>query len=173
MSIKSIGASLALASIVALGSSCASPSEEADPSSPEEAAERVTETPERVEPDAVRVQHVLIGFQDAIGFKDQVPEGAAGRTEAQARELAASLLARAQSGEDFEALVIEFTDDEAPGIYGMTNHEVAEREGYSPRGRMVTAFGDVSFSLAVGEIGMTTYDPATSKYGWHIIKRIE
>ncbi len=32
---------------------------------------------------------------------------------------------------------------------------------------------DVSFSLNVNEIGMATYDPAASKYGWHIIKRLK
>ena len=38
---------------------------------------------------------------------------------------------------------------------------------------MVKAFGDVSFGLEVGGVGLAVYDPATSKYGWHIIKRLE
>jgi parvulin-like peptidyl-prolyl isomerase len=38
---------------------------------------------------------------------------------------------------------------------------------------MVPAFGNVGFSLAPGEIGMAEYDPRTSPYGWHIIKRLE
>jgi parvulin-like peptidyl-prolyl isomerase len=38
---------------------------------------------------------------------------------------------------------------------------------------MVKAFGDVSFSLEVGGVGLAVYDPATSKYGWHVIKRLE
>ena len=38
---------------------------------------------------------------------------------------------------------------------------------------MVRGFGDVGFQLDVGEIGMAEYDPGTSQYGWHIIKRIE
>jgi parvulin-like peptidyl-prolyl isomerase len=46
------------------------------------------------------------------------------------------------------------------------------KEEYS-RTRMVKGFGDMSFSLAVGEVGLAPYDPASSKYGWHIIKRLE
>jgi parvulin-like peptidyl-prolyl isomerase len=38
---------------------------------------------------------------------------------------------------------------------------------------MVAGFGDTSFSLAVGGMGMCAYDNARSPFGWHIIKRIE
>jgi parvulin-like peptidyl-prolyl isomerase len=38
---------------------------------------------------------------------------------------------------------------------------------------MVQAFGDVGFKLEVGAVGMATFDPKTSKYGWHIIKRLK
>ena len=38
---------------------------------------------------------------------------------------------------------------------------------------MVGCFGDVSFSLAVGEIGMCDFEPKGSPYGWHIIKRLK
>ena len=48
-----------------------------------------------------------------------------------------------------------------------------ESEKIFPRSRMVGAFGDVGFPLEVGEIGLANYDPDTSKYGWHIIKRIK
>ncbi len=41
------------------------------------------------------------------------------------------------------------------------------------RGNMATGFGDLSFSLAVGEIGIAEYDPKTSPFGWHIIKRVQ
>ena len=72
-------------------------------------------------------------------------------------------------------LVKEHTDDQYPGIYRMSNigitPDMANKE--YPREKMVKAFGDVSFSLKVGEVGMARYDPATSKYGWHIIKRLK
>ena len=37
---------------------------------------------------------------------------------------------------------------------------------------MVKGFGDVSFSLKVGEIKMADYDVKASPYGFHIIKRV-
>jgi parvulin-like peptidyl-prolyl isomerase len=57
----------------------------------------------------------------------------------------------------------------------MSNFDVtpdAAKEEYS-RAKMVQAFGDVGFSLGVGEVGLAVFDPKTSKYGWHIIKRLE
>ena len=43
----------------------------------------------------------------------------------------------------------------------------------SARESMVRAFGDVSFKLRVGDIRMAPYDPQTSPYGWHILKRLK
>ena len=55
----------------------------------------------------------------------------------------------------------------------MSNKGVTPRPGEFPRERMVAAFGDVGFPLKVGEIGIADHDPKKSKYGWHIIKRVE
>ena len=124
----------------------------------------ITDEPERVE-----VQHILISFQGAI------PDEKVTRTQEEAETLAKELLERAKSGEDFDALVKEYTDDQHPGIYRMSNVGIppdAASQEFS-RERMVKAFGDVSFSLNVNEIGMTNYDPTASKYGWHIIKRLK
>jgi hypothetical protein len=41
-----------------------------------------------------------------------------------------------------------------------------------PRAAMVPAFGDVGFSLEVGEVGLAGYDEKASPFGWHVIKRI-
>lgn len=121
------------------------------------------------EPERIEVQHILISFQGAI------PDETVTKTQEEAEALAQDLLARAKAGEDFDALVKEFTDDQHPGIYRMSNigiqPDTANQE--YPRERMVKAFGDVGFSLQVGEIGMTSFDPDTSKYGWHIIKRLK
>jgi hypothetical protein len=46
-----------------------------------------------------------------------------------------------------------------------------DRQIYERR-EMAKNFGDVSFSLGVGEIGLAEYDPDDCKYGWHIIMRI-
>ena len=73
----------------------------------------------------------------------------------------------------FDALVKEFTDDSYPGTYTLTNDGVPITSGAHPREQMAMAFGDVAFSLAVGEVGMAKYDGFKSPYGWHIIKRLE
>lgn len=121
------------------------------------------------EPEHVTVQHILIAFQGTI------PDAGITRSEADAQKLAQELLMRARQGEDFDALVKQYTDDAYPGIYSMANTGRAADAGKQEfsRSRMVKAFGDVSFGLRVGEIGMAVYDRETSKYGWHIIKRLK
>ncbi len=125
------------------------------------------------EPDYITVQHILIGFTGSVGDKEIT------RTQKEAETLATELLKRAKAGEDFDALVKEHTDDSHPGIYQMANFfsqpdmsAEATADKVFPRSRMISAFGDVGFPLEVGEIGMADYDLTTSKYGWHIIKRI-
>ena len=121
------------------------------------------------EPARVAVQHVLIAFQGSI------PDAKVTRTRAEALALAAEVFERAKKGEAFDALVREFTDDEVPGIYRMSNFDVppdASKQEY-PRAKMVKSFGDVGFALEVGGIGLAVHDPKASKYGWHIIKRLE
>jgi parvulin-like peptidyl-prolyl isomerase len=118
------------------------------------------------EPDTVTVQHILISFKG----KSSKPVT---RKRAEAEALAKSLLARAAKGEDFDALVKQYTDDQYPGIYKLTNDGAPITSGATPRERMVMSFGDVSFSLAVGEVGLARYDGFKSPYGWHVIKRLE
>ena len=121
------------------------------------------------EPDYITVQHVLIGFQGSLPGKNVE------RTREEAARLAQTLFERAKSGEDFGKLVQEFTDDSYPGIYKMANFGVEPdmANGVYARDRMVRAFGDTGFPLDVGEVGLAEYDSAASKYGWHIIKRVE
>jgi hypothetical protein len=120
------------------------------------------------EPEHVVVQHILIGFQGSVPGKNIT------RTKEEAEKLANDLLARAKkAGADFGALVKEYTNDAFPGIYGMANNGVRPGSAETPRGRMVKGFGDVAFSLKVDEVGMASYNPQTSPYGWHIIKRIK
>jgi len=120
-------------------------------------------------PDYISVQHILIGFQGSL------PGKPVSRTKEEAEQLANEIFAKAKAGEDFDALVKEYTDDAYPGIYKMANFGVpADRANMVyPREGMVPAFGNVGFPLAVGEIGMAAYNPQESPYGWHIIKRVE
>ena len=41
------------------------------------------------------------------------------------------------------------------------------------REQMVPAFGNVGFAISVGNIDIANFDPQTSPYGWHIIKRLK
>jgi foldase protein PrsA len=121
------------------------------------------------EPDIISVQHILVGFQGTL------PGREVARTMDEARQLAEDILQRARSGEDFDAMVKQFTDDSYPGIYRMANYGVQAdpAAGVYSRGGMVPAFGNVGFSLEVGEIGMAPYSQQESPFGWHIIKRVE
>lgn len=128
-------------------------------------ATRAAERPK--EPDVVKVQHILISFK---GRKTSKPVA---RTKAEAEALAKSLMERIGKGEDFDALVKQYTDDQYPGIYTMTNDGAAILSGAAQRKQMAASFGDVAFSLAVGEVGLAKYNGIQSPFGWHIIKRLE
>jgi len=117
-------------------------------------------------PDTVTVQHVLISFK---GKTSEPVE----RTKKQAEKLAWEIFDRAEAGEDFDALVQEYTNDSHPGIYTMVNRGVPQKAGTSKREDMAVSFGDVSFRLDVGEIGMARFHVELSPFGWHIIKRLE
>ena len=121
------------------------------------------------EPDHVTVQHIL------IAFKGSIPKDSVRRTQFEAELLVKEIFKRAKEGQDFDKLVKNFSDDQYPGIYRMSNFDVEpdESEEEYPRSKMVKAFGDLSFRLSLNQIGLAKYDPDTSKYGWHIIKRIE
>lgn len=126
--------------------------------------------PRQAEPDRITVQHILIAFRGSLPGDNKVT-----RSMGEAEKLALQIFERAKGGEDFAAMVKTYTNDSFPGIYKMTNAGVTPDKSKReyPRSGLVKAFGDVGFSLAVGEIGLTAFDPATSKYGWHIIKRLE
>ena len=115
----------------------------------------------------IEVQHIL------ISFKGRLPGKNITRTLDEAKGLAARVLERAKGGEDFGELVKEFSNDDYPGIYRMANKGVEAVAGEFKRGGMVQGFGDVSFGLAVGEIGVADYDTRKSPYGWHIVKRLK
>jgi len=117
-------------------------------------------------PDVVTVQHILISFKGKVTKPVE-------RSKKQADKLAWEIFDRAEAGEDFDALVQEYTDDKHPGIYTMVNRGIPQKAGMSKREGMAVSFGDISFRLEVGEIGMARFHAELSPFGWHIIKRIE
>ena len=155
---------IAVCALVLTAAQCRPPERGAEP------AVSLEDTPEILtQPDRVLVQHLLIAFEGTI------PDKTIARTREEAEKFALELFDRAKAGEDFDALVREYTDDRHPGIYAMANFDIEPDpsvEEYS-RSRMVKSFGDVSFGLPVGGFGLAVYDPDASKYGWHIIKRLE
>jgi len=180
--------------------------------------------PEISRPSVIAVQHVLIGFAGS-------PVGGT-RSKEEAATFAQDILERARKGEDFTALVRQYSADPVdptdpnPGVYRITvpgftdpapyqgvvqrqsmmatllketeakmrAGEVSNRQWLAElqkqetqqgivtfvrsarsfaRDEMVPAFGDVGFTLEVGEIGLAPYDAKASPFGWHVIKRIE
>jgi hypothetical protein len=118
------------------------------------------------QPERIAVQHILISFAGA--------GTSATRTQDEAATLAAETLQRARRGEDFGELVQTLTDDSFPGIYRLCNTGFSPRSADEyPRGGMVPAFGDIGFALEVGGIAIAPFDPRSSPFGWHIIKRLE
>jgi len=129
---------------------------------------------ENGEPSYITVQHILIAVRGRLPGKRIL------RTKEEAAKLAGEVLEKAKSGEDFDALVKEYTDDSPPGIYRLANRgqEADPNNGdpaqrVMPRGGAVAAFGNVGFALEVGEIGMSELDFQDSPFGWHIIKRLK
>jgi hypothetical protein len=152
----------AVAAFMVLGLGCgggAAPQPEAKPEPKAEVK------PAGPEPEHILIAHVLIAFQ-GTGTK-------ATRTKAAAEKLAGDVLAKAKKGDDFNKLIRDFSDDEGEGVYGLANHRVNPVGVEYERKGMVQAFGDVGFKLEVGAVGMAVFDPKTSKYGWHIIKRLK
>jgi parvulin-like peptidyl-prolyl isomerase len=86
---------------------------------------------------------------------------------------------RAQAGEDFEALVKEYTDEGQrpdnphPGVILITNWDAPLLPGSVQRDGVATSFADLAFALQVHEIGLAKYHPGNSPFGWHVIKRLE
>jgi len=120
-------------------------------------------------PDHIEVQHVLIGFQGSIPGKTVT------RTKAEAEKLAQEVLDQARKGENMDALVQKYTDDQYPGVYDLANDGVTPdpAKGEYKRSGMVKGFSDAAFGLSVGNVGISNYDPSSSPFGWHIIKRLK
>jgi len=120
-------------------------------------------------PEHIEVQHVLIGFQGSIPGKTVT------RTKAEAEKLAQEVLDQARKGENMDALVQKYTDDQYPGVYDLANDGVTPdpAKGEYKRSGMVKGFSDAAFGLSVGNVGISNYDPSSSPFGWHIIKRLK
>lgn len=102
----------------------------------------------------LRAKHILLSTMDT-GTYELYDDAKI----AEQKALADELLARAQGGEDFDAMVAEYSED--PG--SATNPDGY----YFTAGRMVEEFENTTRSLGMNEIGI-----CESTYGYHIIKRL-
>ena len=113
----------------------------------------------------MKVAHVLIAFRGAMRSR-------ATRSKEEAAQLATEIYHQAKAGADFDSLM-KRSDDPGAGKYGMITDEKLRQTGDFRRSEMAGAFGDIGFTLKVGEVGVAPYDEKKSPFGWHVIKRIE
>jgi len=140
------------------------------PTAPPPEAPAVSPAPQTgtEEPKHILVQHIL------IGYKGSLPGKQVDRSLEDAAKLAEQIFAKARAtGADFDVLVKQYTDDQAPGIYGMSNNGIPPEGSEYPRGQMVPAFGNIGFKLGIGEVGIAPYSKTESPFGFHIIKRLK
>ncbi|HLW20113.1 MAG TPA: peptidylprolyl isomerase [Cyclobacteriaceae bacterium] len=97
----------------------------------------------------VKASHILIQFPPDAGHEDSIA----------VLRMAEQLKQRAESGEDFNALASEYSDDPS----AKTNKGDL---GYFTALQMVYPFEDAAFGLEVGEIS----EPVATDFGYHIIK---
>lgn len=101
----------------------------------------------------IKASHILISTLNAM--KEPLSEEDAAKKESEAK----ALLKRLKSGENFEKLAKEYSEDEASAVNGGDL-------GYFARGVMVPEFEEAAFKLKKGEIS----DIVKSSFGYHIIK---
>ena len=106
------------------------------------------------------VRHIVIGWRD-LGRDHDIDARAKTRSRVDADQLAQDLLERLRAGEAIESLMAEFSEDPGSAESGQS-YEV------TPDAQLVFEFKRLGLRLDVGESGMVL-----SKFGWHIMKRVE
>lgn len=106
------------------------------------------------------VKHILISWKDlAEAFRGAIDPRAEARTKADAEDTVKELVAKLASGADFDAVMLENSEDLGSARSGRTMK-------VEPSAGLVLEFRQLSLRLGVGEIGV-----CESEYGFHIIKR--
>ena len=109
------------------------------------------------QPTEISARHLLVSYKGALRASPGI-----GRSKVEAKARAEEAQKRAAAGEDFVALVKQYSDE--PGA--------AERGGdlgKFDRESMVPAFANAAFALKVGEISAVV----ETQFGFHVILRTE
>ena len=109
------------------------------------------------QPAEISARHLLVAYKGALRASPGI-----GRSRAEAQARAEEAQKQAAAGEDFVALVKQYSDE--PGA--------AERGGdlgKFDRQSMVPAFANAAFALKVGEVSSVV----ETQFGFHVIKRTE
>ena len=106
-------------------------------------------------PEWITAQHVLVAFKGAKNAPATVK-----RSKDEAKKRAEEVATKAKAGEDFSALVKDYSDDAA------TIDRLGSVGKFKPEG-MVKPFSDAAFALKVDGVS----DPVETPFGFHVIKR--
>ncbi len=108
------------------------------------------------------VLHVLVGWKELEpAYRGSMDARGKARSKAAADRLARELLAKARKGDDFRALMKEFSED--PG-----SAETGTSYTATPDAGLVEPFKKLALRLDIGETGTVE-----TVYGYHIIQRVK
>ena len=119
--------------------------------------ESFAEAPASGTPQEISARHLLVQYRGSMRATPSIT-----RSKEEAALRAQEALTRAQAGEDFAALVAEYSDEPGAAARGGSL-------GRFQRKAMAPAFSDAAFKLQPGDLS----DVVETEFGFHVIQRTE